>query len=116
MAKRDGEDLKTRLEFSDYKRMLLQKRLSKGGIEEDATLWSFVDLMTLLLILFILFYSHAVSKKGSAKYTASAQSQTVEAPPVDVHKTSLAIEPAACKPHQSISNVVKAEKENPDMT
>jgi hypothetical protein len=67
MARPEWEDLKKRLEFSEHKRALLQNRLSKGGIEEDATLWSFVDLMTLLLILFILFYSHAVTHKGSAK-------------------------------------------------
>ena len=68
MEKPEGEELKTRLEFSEYKRALLQKRLSRGGIEEDSTLWSFVDLMTLLLILFILFYSHAVTHKGSGRY------------------------------------------------
>ncbi len=79
MATPEGEELKKRLEFSEYKRVLLQKRLSNGSIEEDSTLWSFVDLMTLLLILFILFYSHAVSHKGSAENMESSQSQTAEA-------------------------------------
>ncbi len=115
MAKLEGEELKKRLEFSEYKRVLLQKRLSKGSIEEDSTLWSFVDLMTLLLILFILFYSHAVTKKGSARYMASKQSQTVEAAPtIEVHKTSIAAKPVAYDPNQPEPDVVKTEKENPD--
>jgi outer membrane protein OmpA-like peptidoglycan-associated protein len=54
MERPEKEELKKRLEFSEHKRVLLQKRLSRGSIEEDSTLWSFVDLMTLLLILFIL--------------------------------------------------------------
>ena len=116
MEKPEGEELKTRLEFSEYKRALLQKRLSKGGIEEDSTLWSFVDLMTLLLILFILFYSHAVTHKGSAKYLASTQSQTAEAPPIEVHKTSMTTKPVAYDPIQLEPNEIKPVEENPDET
>ena len=112
MAKPEGEELKKRLEFSEYKRVLLQKRLSKGSIEEDSTLWSFVDLMTLLLILFILFYSHAVTKMGSAKYMASKQAQITEAPPIEVHKTSMAIKPVAYDTDQPKPDVVKTEAEN----
>jgi chemotaxis protein MotB len=116
MENPEGEELKTRLEFSEYKRALLQKRLSRGGIEEDSTLWSFVDLMTLLLILFILFYSHAVTHKGSARYKASKQSQTAEAPPIVVHKTSMNTEPAAYAPHQPKPEEIKTLEENPDET
>jgi chemotaxis protein MotB len=114
MEKPEGEELKTRLEFSEYKRLLLQKRLSKGSIEEDSTLWSFVDLMTLLLILFILFYSHAITHKGSAKYTASKQSQSTEAPPIEVHKTSMVKEPVAYDPHQPQPDEIKTIEEDPD--
>ncbi len=67
MAESKAKTLKQRLEFSEQKRALLQKRLSVSFIEEDTTLWSFIDLITLLLILFILFYSHAITKKTSAK-------------------------------------------------
>jgi chemotaxis protein MotB len=112
MAKPEGEELKKRLEFSEYKRVLLQKRLSKGSIEEDSTLWSFVDLMTLLLILFILFYSHAVTKRGSAKDVASKQAQIAEAPPIEVHKTSMAIKPVAYDTDQPEPDVVKTVAEN----
>ena len=90
MARPEWEELKKRLEFSEHKRALLQNRLSKGGIEEDATLWSFVDLMTLLLILFILFYSHAVTPKGSEKYMSSIASRRPHAAQsFQVHKTSV---------------------------
>jgi len=116
MAKPEGEELKTRLEFSEYKRMLLQKRLSKGSIEEDSTLWSFVDLMTLLLILFILFYSHAVTHKGSARDMASKQSQTAEAPTIEVHKTAMVKEPVAYDPLQPKPDEIKTLEENPDET
>lgn len=116
MGKPEGEELKTRLEFSEYKRVLLQKRLSKGSIEEDSTLWSFVDLMTLLLILFILFYSHAITHKGSAKYMASKQSQSAEARNIEVHKTSMNTEPVTYDPHQPEPVEIKAQGENTDDT
>ena len=116
MERVEGEELKKRLEFSEHKRMLLQKRLSKGSIEEDSTLWSFVDLMTLLLILFILFYSHAMTHKGSAKYMASVQPQTAEAQSFEVHKTSKATEPVAYDPDQPEPDVIETEAEDPDET
>ena len=116
MEKPEGEELKTRLEFSEYKRVLLKKRLSKGSIEEDSTLWSFVDLMTLLLILFILFYSHAITHKGAAKHMASTQSQIAEAPPIEVHKTSTVKEQIAYDPHQPKPDEIKTVEENPDET
>ena len=114
MEKLEGEELKKRLEFSEHKRVLLQKRLSKGSIEEDSTLWSFVDLMTLLLILFILFYSHAMTHKGSAKYMTSTQPQIPEAQSYEVHKTSTATEPVAYDPDQPEPDVIETEEEDPD--
>jgi chemotaxis protein MotB len=114
MARPESEALKRRLEFSEHKRVLLQKRLSKGGIEEDSTLWSFVDLMTLLLILFILFYSHAVTHKGSAKNISSTQSQIAADQFYQVHKTSIASESAASDQDQPKQDVFKTEAENQD--
>lgn len=110
MARPERDELKKRLEFSEHKRALLQKKLSKGCIEEDSTLWSFVDLMTLLLILFILFYSHALTHKGSAK----TQSQTPVAQSHQVHKTSMASESVAYDPYQPKRDVFKTEEENRD--
>jgi len=116
MERLEGEELKKRLEFSEHKRVLLQKRLSKGSIEEDSTLWSFVDLMTLLLILFILFYSHAMTHKGSEKHMAITQPRTVEAQSVEVHKTSAATDPVAYDPDQPEPDVIETEAKDPHET
>ncbi len=78
MAESIESTLKRRLEFSEQKRGLLQKRLSSSSVEEDTTLWSFVDLITLLLILFILFYSHAITRKATAQKDSGKPSQAVQ--------------------------------------
>ncbi len=116
MAKKEWEDLKKRLEFSERRRASLQKRLSKGSIEEDSTLWSFVDLMTLLLILFILFYSHALTHKDKASAdnpshpqprTIVAQAPQTQNPP----NTSKAVEH---NPVEVENDNPKTKEENPD--
>ena len=114
MARPEREELKKRLEFSEHKRAQLQSRLSKGSIEEDATLWSFVDLMTLLLILFILFYSHAMAHKGSAKNVFSKQEQSSADQSWPVHKTSIATESIAFDPYQPKPEVNKSKAEKQD--
>ena len=55
------EDMRMRLDYSERQRIVLKRLLSQRSLEDDTTLWSLADLMTLLLIFFILFYSHAVS-------------------------------------------------------
>jgi chemotaxis protein MotB len=114
MAKPEGQGLKERLELSEHKRLLLQKRLSKSSIEEDSTLWSFVDLMTLLLILFILFYSHAMTHKNSAEYMTSKNPQTPDAQSFEVHKASMALEPVAYDPDRPEPDAVIHAEEQPD--
>jgi chemotaxis protein MotB len=95
MAKTEWEELKKRLEFSERRRALLQKRLSKGSVEEDSTLWSFVDLLTLLLILFILFYSHALTRKAATNNPSSAQPQPPVAQHIQIQNTPISSQPAA---------------------
>ncbi|MBT8373156.1 MAG: hypothetical protein KJO34_19475, partial [Deltaproteobacteria bacterium] len=73
MAQPEWEELRRQLEISERKRAFLQKRLVQSSSEEDSTLWSYVDLLSLLLILFILFYSHAAIKNVSAKDTTTPQ-------------------------------------------
>lgn len=51
------EELTKRLELSERKRIQLQKKMSQEAVDDDLPLWSMVDLMTLLLIFFILMYS-----------------------------------------------------------
>ncbi|MGD2096795.1 MAG: OmpA family protein [Desulfobacterales bacterium] len=83
MAESKENTLKRRLEFSEQKRGLLQKRLSSFSVEEDTILWSFVDLITLLLILFILFYSHAITRKATAENDSGVAFQTSDTQPQD---------------------------------
>jgi len=116
MATTEREELKSRLEFSEQRRTFLQKKLSKGSTEEDSTVWSFVDLMTLLLILFILFYSYAVTHKASTNDLACPQPQTPVAQSSQIQNTPVTPvndEPAAhqCALKQAES---KTEDENPD--
>jgi len=114
MAKPEWEKLKRRLEFSEQKRASLQKRLCKSSIEEDSTLWSFVDLLTLLLILFILFYSHALSHKAATNNRSSAPPQASLPHSLQNQKAPIISEPTAGKQAAPKPEVVEAEKENPD--
>ena len=114
MAGPEWEELKNRLESSEQKRAFLQKRLSQSSIEEDSTLWSFVDLMTLLLILFILFYSHAVTHKASAKNVSDMQLQAAAARPFEFQETSNTSESGADDQHAQKPKAFKTEQQNRD--
>ena len=114
MARTEWEELKKRLEFSERRRAFLQKRLSKGSVEEDSTLWSFVDLMTLLLILFILFYSHAMTHKATTNNLSSAQPQTPVAQSSQVQNTPIRSEPLADNQDAPKPDASKTEDENQD--
>jgi chemotaxis protein MotB len=114
MAKKDWEELKKRLEFSERRRAFLEKRLSKGSIEEDSTLWSFVDLMTLLLILFILFYSHALARKAPTENPSSPQAQTAVAQCFEIQDTPVASEPIADHSNEPQPDESEIQPENPD--
>jgi chemotaxis protein MotB len=114
MAKTEWEELKKRLEFSERRRAFLQKRLSKGSIEEDSTLWSFVDLMTLLLILFILFYSHALARKGSTDNPSSPQPQTSVAQSLQIQNMPVTSEPVAYNQDEPKRDASKTEQEDQD--
>jgi len=114
MARTEWEELKKRLEFSERRRAFLQKRLSKGSVEEDSTLWSFVDLMTLLLILFILFYSHAMTHKATTNNLSSAKPQTSVAQSSQVQNTPIRSEPLADNQYAPKPDASKTEDENQD--
>ncbi len=114
MAKTTWEELSRRLEFSEQKRAFLQKRLSSGSIEEDSTVWSFVDLMTLLLILFILFYSHALNRKASTDDLPSASPQAYEAQSLQIQNTPIDSEPVADHQPEPKPDASKINDENRD--
>ena len=77
MARFDRAELRRRLEFSERKRAFLKKKLRKRNVEEDSFLWSMADLMTLLLIFFILLYSQTMSKSAKTRDYA-LQDQVVQ--------------------------------------
>lgn len=66
MLKFDGEELKNRLKISERKRIQLQNKLAQKTVDDEVSLWSMVDLMTLLLIFFLLMYSLTAKKMSSA--------------------------------------------------
>ncbi len=114
MARTEWEELNKRLEFSERRRAFLQNRLSKGSVEEDSTLWSFLDLMTLLLILFILFYSHAMTHKAAANNGSSPQPQTSVAQSSQIQNNPIRSEPAAYNQDEPKQEASKTEDENQD--
>jgi chemotaxis protein MotB len=71
MARLDRAELRRRLEFSERKRTFLRKTLRRRTVEEDTFLWSMADLMTLLLIFFILLYTQTMNKSAKTQDHAS---------------------------------------------
>ena len=61
LRKNSTKELKNQLEFSERKRIQLQKMLARKTVEEEVPLWSMVDLMTLLLVFFL--FLHSLSAK-----------------------------------------------------
>jgi chemotaxis protein MotB len=104
MAESKGITLQQRLEFSEQIRALLQKRLSSSFSEEDTTLWSFVDLITLLLILFILFYSHAITQKTSAEHDSENS-----LPSSEMHTQNASLEQLRSQVLQTVSTKDKRD-------
>jgi chemotaxis protein MotB len=70
--------------------------------------------MTLLLILFILFYSHAVARKASTNNPSSPQPQTSVAQSLQIQNTPITSEPQAYDPYEPKRDVSKTEAENQD--
>jgi chemotaxis protein MotB len=113
VSRLDRQELRQRLEFSERKRTFLQKTLKKRTMEEDTFLWSMADLMTLLLIFFILLYSQTMS--GSAEIQDHApQNQLllqIEQPSFwrDLTKVKRSSLPQAAKTPQAVSGIEHKE-------
>jgi chemotaxis protein MotB len=113
VSRLDRQELRQRLEFSERKRTFLQKTLKKRTMEEDTFLWSMADLMTLLLIFFILLYSQTMS--GSAETQDHApQNQLllqIEQPSFwrDLTKVRRSSLPQAAKTPQAVSGIEHKE-------
>jgi chemotaxis protein MotB len=63
MHRYNPKELQSRLDASERKRIRLQKMLAQKTVEEETPLWSMVDIMSLLLVLFLLLYSMSIKKK-----------------------------------------------------
>jgi chemotaxis protein MotB len=63
MHRLNPKELQSRLDASERKRIRLQKMLALKTVEEETPLWSMVDIMSLLLVLFLLLYSMSIKKK-----------------------------------------------------
>ena len=62
MSEYAKELLESRLELSEKKRLRLQKMLTLKTVDEETSVWSMVDLMTLLLVFFLFFYASSIKK------------------------------------------------------
>lgn len=88
-------DLKTQLEISERQRLRLQRQMLLDSLEpEDTSLWTMLDLITLILVFFIILYSTPGSPTSPARTggrspgdsimtkVARTMSRTVAKPPV----------------------------------
>jgi chemotaxis protein MotB len=78
MVRLEPKELESRLELSEQKRVQLQKKLTQKTVDEEIPLWSMVDLMTLLLIFFLFFYTTAVKGSWSAPQDSAEDSAGVQ--------------------------------------
>ena len=78
MYKPEPEELESRLELSERKRVQLQKKLTQKTVDEEIPLWSMVDLMTLLLIFFLFFYTTAIKGSLSASQDSPKDSRSLQ--------------------------------------
>jgi chemotaxis protein MotB len=65
-------ELQRRLEHSERGRMSLKRKLARKSVEEDGFAWGLADMMTLLLVFFILIYAQAISQQAAAKSEESS--------------------------------------------
>jgi chemotaxis protein MotB len=81
MSELEPEELESRLELSERKRIQLQKMLTRKSVDEEIPLWSMVDLMTLLLIFFLFFYTTAIHGSLSVSQDSSDDSTCLSIDP-----------------------------------
>lgn len=85
MPRHKVDELVRQLEHSELKRTRLQKRLAEKHLDEDGLQWSLADLMTLLVIFFILFFSDSVARVDAVEKTR-AEPEVVVVETVEVEK------------------------------
>ena len=73
-------DLRKRLEFSERRRMQLTRALSRNTPDEDGLLWSIADLMTLLLIFFVVFHGHGARERSAIALSVGPPAAQISTP------------------------------------
>ena len=71
------KELKERLEYSERRRTRMQRLLARETQEDDPFLWSMVDIMTLLLVFFILLYASTIGRAPAPAATAAVAKGTL---------------------------------------
>ena len=84
MSDYSQEVLESRLELSERKRIRLQKMLAQKTVDEETSMWSMVDLMTLLLVFFLFFYASSIKESPavSPDIPQHSSDQLYETPPL----------------------------------
>jgi chemotaxis protein MotB len=136
MHRHSAKELRSRLDTSERKRIQLQKMLARKTVEEETPLWSMVDLMTLLLVLFLLLYSMSIKKNfftvkkadkdqssshistsyplpKSAENLSSVKSNSIPAPSLPQSKGSIMLDTAINQLRTDVLNAVN--KKDKDM-
>ena len=114
MARGDLDDFKRRLDVSERKRAFLQRVVNRRGADDDSTLWTLADLMTLLLIFFILFYSNNMNKVIQGLGEGGGVSQTPIAKPSPVQDTPMTSKVVDYEDDELDPAIVKAREEERD--
>jgi chemotaxis protein MotB len=132
MYKLEPKELESRLELSEQKRVQLQKKLTQKTVDEEIPLWSMVDLMTLLLIFFLFFYTTAVKGSLSAPQDSAEdsaglqiaspafyQEKAEEKPLVETYQTPASASPLRGEtetPEQTVAPLREIVLETPEQT
>lgn len=83
------EELKSRLEISEYKKLKLQKMLAKRTMEEETSPWGMVDIMTLLLVFFLFLYTTSAGGTFSVTHHSSENGSVLKiGPPLSLKRPS----------------------------
>ena len=112
MSDYSQEVLESRLELSERKRIRLQKMLAQKTVDEETSMWSMVDLMTLLLVFFLFFYASSIKESPavSPDMPQHTSDQLNETPPSDQETEIVADELESIQP-QSKSSTYRDQNE-----
>ena len=117
MYKLELDELEGRLELSEQKRIQLQKKLTQKTVDEDIPLWSMVDLMTLLLIFFLFFYTTAINGPLSVSQDFPKDSSSLQIEPSAFYQERTGVKTSTgIYQTPSSASLLQSENEKPEQT